>query len=297
MPFTVQDITVPWTIKWDDWQVSATQPTATATIPFLVDFADHATFISEVMGYPERVGGSAVFLFPLLYPFANGTLLAQSCDVQPLGAFTQNTTNTYGGVTGVFPTKVQVNVNFATVPYEIDTADGASFAFVSIDSDYSGDFVTNPGAGYKFVTSGKPVDKGVGFPVPQTKYVVTLHNLVEVDDDLFDGYIGKVNGDQFILNVKGKSINRPPGTVLFVGASDKQQGTTGEDPKYQVEMTFLARPEGFEFNKLFDPTTGLRDYVVVQSGADDEGTGDEGEVQSIYEEIEMMPLFDGPDGQ
>jgi hypothetical protein len=146
-------------------------------------------------------------------------------------------------------------------------------------------------------TTGKPVDKGVGMAVPQKQYKVTLHNLTEVDDTLFDEYIGKVNADQFQLTVKGLAIDCSPGCVLFVGASSKNQGTTSDDAKYQIEMTFIARPPGYEHNKLFDPSTGVWDYVVVESGVDDTGEGDEGEVQSIYDEIDMMGVFSGEGGQ
>ena len=214
----------------------------TASVTYIVDWADRWQFYREMMGktvsYGLGQGMQYTRYVPASYP-DNTRLLASSFRMTPVGKSHPN------GLHGRYDYAVVV-VDFSTPEYPTSGDDN----FRTEKLSFSADILQLPEGAYVF-PDGTPVPQTLGIVMPTIELSITTHRFPTFPLPYVLATIGTVNQSEW--------YGAAPGTMLFIGCETSRQSTVLGSPQWQIDWKFQYRQ--VEWNKLKHPILPTFEYV------------------------------------
>ncbi len=235
-------ITVPFKQLHEQTTEGGDRNGVTASVTYLVEWADRWQFYREMMGKTVSYGLGSGMQYtryvPATYP-DNTRLLASSFRMTPVGK------SSVQGFVGTYPYAV-VTVDFATPDYQTSGED----VFRTERMSFSADILQLPEGSYVF-PDGTPVPQTLGVVMPTIELAITTHKFPTFPLVYVLNTIGTVNQFEW--------YGAAPGTMLFLGCDTNRQSTILGSPQWQIDWKFQYRQ--VEWNKLKHPVLPTFEYV------------------------------------
>ena len=264
-------ISVAYKVLSDGYQIMGdAQSGYSASVPYLVTWANAFTFVNEMLGRTSAsTVGPVTYYLPYRFPTTSGvSLYATSFEMEPCGSDGSAVPNK-GLLPGEFFSHAKVTVQFTQPenPFDgtvqdpnglnqLDPAEPITVAVGTVDS--RGKVVTQKGGGYEF-SDGKPLLGDFGRRVIEADVVLEFPKVPYLPWGTIQGaYIGRVNSTRF--------LNVPRGQLLlevFRNRAEKQN-----DGKLCQAITLGFKYQDYEWNKQPRPDTGALDAVTIKGSGD-----------------------------
>lgn len=226
---------------------------------FLCPWANRYAVATGLLGLSNttHVGGLITLQTPLQYP-ERTTMYAHQIEIRGVGTPTQGTAQLQW-------TNAVVSVTYQCLPWSFAGIDYMQldpthpYIYAEQNMSFSSEFITVPGKGVKFVTSGKPLDQDWGFMSPKLDMQITLKYVPYLP------VVAILAALQAPIN-SATYLGVAAGYLLFNGAENHQTRMSDGTFTQDVTYSFSYRPIA-PWDYTYDGANNIWDKVVGLGGA------------------------------
>jgi hypothetical protein len=224
---------------------------------YLCNWTDRFTVAIGLLGYSHAtsIGAGITIKSGLPYPEVP-TMYAARVMIEPRG-------KPFQGPYQIAWPQCIVWCEYRIMPWSFGGTDdqfnqfGGPWIFAEQQLSSSCEWITVPGRGTRFATSGKPTGQDYGFRLAIVDMIVTLHRVPYLPTNQVLGLAGYCN--------TGTLFGVAPGKLLFNGCDTHR--TNSSDGTYNNDCTFKFAARSQRWDYAYDVTTGAWDQVQTPGGS------------------------------